>query len=137
MNSGKYVVNWAGHGLTGTWGSADFFNLFMAPQLTNTNNLSIFTMLTCNNGQFQNTFNESLAEALLKANGGAVAAWASSGKTTPDVQEFMALRFYQQIGLGNITRLGDLIRDAKLNVTGATDARLTFLLIGDPMLKVR
>ena len=51
-------------------------------------------MLTCLNGYFMGG-NESLAEALIKApNGGAVASWTSTGKTTPDVQEIMATRFF-------------------------------------------
>ena len=95
-------------------------------------------MLTCLNGFFHEVTRVSLGENLVFANnGGAVASWASSGKTTPDVQEVMGQRFYQQIGLGNITRLGDLVIDAKTVVTGGRDVRDTWVLIGDPMLKVR
>jgi hypothetical protein len=95
-------------------------------------------MLTCLNGFYHNTVNVSLAETLLNStNGGAVAAWASSGLTTPDVQEIMGKRFYNQIGLGNITRMGDLIIDAKTVVPGGSDVRESWVLLGDPMLKVR
>ena len=95
-------------------------------------------MLTCLNGYFHNIWNESFAEVLTKApNGGAVAAWASSGLTTPDVQEVLAGRFYQSIGLGTIPRLGDVIRDAKSAVPGGSDVRYSWVLIGDPLLKVR
>ncbi len=139
INNGRYLVNWSGHGTTGTWGGTNaLFDVDDVPSLTNANNQSVFTMLTCLNGFFHNLVNESLAEKLLYAqNGGAVAVWASSGMTTPDIQEIMATRFFNRIGVGNITRMGDLILDAKTTVPGGQDVRYTWVLIGDPMLKVR
>ena len=138
MNTGKYIVNYSGHGTTGAWVSPSFFSNGNVPQLTNANNQSIFTMLTCLNGYFLNLTNVSLAESLVEAtNGGAVAAWASTGLTTADIQELMATRFYDQLSMGNITRMGDLIRDAKTAIPGGSDVRLSWALIGDPMLKVR
>lgn len=139
VNAGPYIVNWSGHGSSGSWaGNAGYFTINTVPQLTNNTQPTVFTMLTCLNGFFQGATNISLAEALLNSQtGGAVAAWASSGDTTPDVQEVMATRFYQQIGLGNIPRMGDLILDAKTVVPGGHDVRLSWVLIGDPMLKVR
>lgn len=139
MNAGKFLINYSGHGTTGSWGGSPvFFNIFSVPNLTNSNGLSVYTMLTCLNGYFHNITNESFAEVLTKAqNGGAVSAWASTGLTTPDVQEIMGQRFYAQIAAGNIPRLGDLIRDAKSVVPGGSPVRASWALIGDPMLKVR
>ncbi len=138
INTGKYLVNYSGHGSTGSWASSTFFSSNNVPQLTNANNQSIFTMLTCLNGYFLHVSFKSLAENLVEAtNGGAVAAWASTGETTPDVQEIMATRFFQKVSFGNIVRLGDLINDAKTAIPGGVDVRLSWALIGDPMLKVR
>ncbi len=141
MNTGKYLVNFAGHGTSGAWASQTFFWNGNVPQLTNATNPSIYTMLTCLNGFFHNPthnpIDRSLAENLVEAtNGGAVAAWASTGETTPDVQEVMAKQFYHKIGEGQILRLGDLVNDAKTVIPGGTDVRLSWALIGDPMLKV-
>lgn len=137
MNQGRFLVNYSGHGNTAVWASSGFFGTSQAGQLNNANNLSIFTMLTCLNGYFiQPT--DSLSEVLLKnPNGGAVAAWASSGLTTPDIQEIMATRFYNQIGAGSITRIGDLIKDAKTTINFGRDVRLSWVLLGDPTMKVR
>ena len=137
LNSGRYIVNWAGHGTTGLWGtSPSLFAFSSVPQLTNTDP-TLFTMLTCLNGYFIGS-NESLAELLLKANnGGAAATWSSTGKTTPDVQLIMGLRFFEQINAGTITRMGDLIKDAKTQIPFGADVRLSWALFGDPMLKVR
>jgi hypothetical protein len=139
MNTGKFIVNYSGHGTTGSWGGSPvFFNVFSVPNLTNASTPSVYTMLTCLNGYFHNLVNDSFAEVLTKApNGGAVAAWASSGLTTPDVQEIMGQRFYNQIAAGNISRLGDLVKDAKAAVPGGSPVRFSWALIGDPMLKMR
>lgn len=136
LNNGRYLVNYCGHGTTGLWGGTDFFGISIVPQLTNTNP-TLFTMLTCLNGYFIGG-NESLAEALLKSNtGGSAASWASTGKTTPDVQLIMGQRFFQQINAGSITRIGDLIKDAKTQIPFGADVRLSWVLLGDPMMKVR
>lgn len=140
MNLGRYIINYAGHGSTGLWASSSFFSSSQVPQLSNTNSPTIFTMLTCLNGYFlqPNGNSDSLAENLVKApNGGAVAAWASTSETTPDIQLMMGQRFYNKIGLGTIPRLGDLIRDAKSVLPNSTDVRFSWVLLGDPMLKVR
>lgn len=140
MNTGRFFINYAGHGTAGAWTSRSFFNKTDAAALTNGNNLSVFTLLTCLNGYFvpPNPLSESLAEVLLKApNGGSPAVWASTGETTPDIQEIMATRFFQQLSLGNMKRLGDLANDAKTTINAGRDVRLSWALLGDPMLKVR
>lgn len=140
MNNGRYLVNYTGHGNADVWASSSFFGKNNVPQLTNANNLSLFVMLSCLNGYFipPSDFSVSLSERLLEAqNGGAVAVWSSTGLTTPDVQEVMATRFYQQLGTGAVPRLGDLIKDAKAVVSGGRDVRLSWVLLGDPLLKVR
>jgi hypothetical protein len=48
----------------------------------------------------------------------------------------MAVRFYHQIGVGTVQRLGDLILDAKSVLPGNSDVRLSWALLGDPLLKV-
>ncbi len=138
MNTGKFLVNYSGHGNTAAWSaSPTFFGNADVANLSNGNNLSIFTMLTCLNGYFIQT-PDSLAELLLsKKTGGAVAAWASSGETTPDIQEIMATRFFNKLGGDNTMRLGDLIKDAKTTIPGGRDVRLSWALLGDPALKVR
>jgi hypothetical protein len=137
INSGKYIVNYAGHGTAGAWAATSFFANSTVSQLNNVNNESVFTMLTCLNGYFILPTTNSLSENLVHyANGGAVAAWASTGLTTPDVQELMATRFYEKLGLGSIQRIGDLVRDAKTVIPGGMDVRLSWVLLSDPTMKV-
>nr|MDQ3041432.1 C25 family cysteine peptidase [Acidobacteriota bacterium] len=136
MNNGRFLVNYAGHGNVTVWASSGFFSSTHAGQLTNTNT-SIYTMLTCLNGYFINP-TDSLSEVLLKnQNGGAVSTWSSTGLTTADIQDVMATRFYGQIGAGNFTRIGDLIKDAKTTINFGRDVRLSWALLGDPTMKVK
>ena len=140
LNTDKYVVNYSGHGTTGLWAATSFFSSLDVPGLTPTANPTIYTMLTCLNGYFANPSpsSDSLSEVLTKTPGkGAVVTWSSSGETTPDVQQQMATRFFQDIGtLPASARLGDLIKNAKTQVEGGTDVRLSWVLLGDPMLKM-
>lgn len=139
INSGKYIVNYSGHGTFAAW-AGNFFSRTDVPLMTNTNtNQTIFTLLTCLNGYYVDAFADGLAEALVKkSEGGAVVAWASSGETTPDVQEIMATRFFTQIGNNPaMTRIGDLANDAKTTISGGRDVRLSWVLLGDPTMKVK
>ena len=84
-----------------------------------------------------NLYGYSLSENLLEwPDRGAAAVWASTGKTTPDVQEVMAKRFYSKAGDGSILRIGDLILDAKQQLPNAHDVRVSWVLLGDPMLRM-
>ncbi len=137
LNQGPYIVNYSGHGSVGLW-DGNWFLINDAVNLTNSPNYSLYFMLTCLNGYFLRTDNDSLSEALLKAqNGGSPAVWASTGKTTPDFQEVLATRFYNQLNVGTMTRLGDLIQDAKQNLNGGRDVRLSWALLGDPTMKIK
>ncbi len=138
LNLGRYIVNYSGHGSTLFWAATGFYHKNDLVNMTNQNNLSIFTLLTCLNGYFISPAFDSFAETAIKTpNGGAAIVWASSGKTTPDVQEVMATRFYGQIAAGQITRVGDLVKDAKQSLIGGRDVRLSWTLFGDPAMKVR
>jgi len=148
LNTGPYLVNYSGHGTVGVWAVPAFFGNTRVPELRNNDDMSIYTMLTCLNGYFINpTSPISLGENLMKSeftdtgthHTGAIAVWASTGLTTPDVQEIMATRFYHQIGLANpnFTRLGDFTRDAKSVLIGGQDVLNSWVLMGDPMLQVR
>lgn len=137
LNQGPYLINYSGHGAPGIW-DGNWFTFNDATALNNAPNYSLYFMLTCLNGYFLRTDFDSLSEALLRApNGGGAAVWASTGKTTPDVQEVLATRFYHQLNVGTMNRIGDLVNDAKQNLNGGRDVRLSWALLGDPTLKIK
>jgi hypothetical protein len=138
MNTGRYMINYSGHGTSSAWSSAAIFTAkYDVPLLTNKDKYMVFSALTCLNGYFIGN-SDSLGEAMInRVDGGAVAAWTSTGETTPDVQEIMAERFFQKLIAGNITRLGDLTNDAKIAISAGRDVRLSWVLLSDPALKMR
>jgi hypothetical protein len=138
INAGPLLVNYVGHGSTDVWTGAGILGSTDAAALTNGGRLPVFVAMTCLNGRFQDSNRVSLAEALLKAeNGGAVAVWASSGLTEPGAQSLvdqnlMRLLFQD----GQSVTLGDAVRGAKA-ATGDMDVRRTWILFGDPTMRIR
>ena len=152
INRGPMIVTYLGHGSVGVWTGDGILSVGDAPSLTNQNRLSLFVMTTCLNGSYMELGSDSLGEALVKApQGGGIAAWASSGLTEPSGQVAVSLALYQSLfglqtvrsGHGRVgsaslsqIRLGDAIRAAK-STTSDVDIRRTWILIGDPTMRVK
>jgi hypothetical protein len=136
LNQGPTLANYFGHGSNEVWTGAPLLSSPDAAGLTNQNRLTVFQMMTCFNGYFQDTYSVSLAEALLKSPGGAVAVWASSGMTDPPGQVQIDEEFYRQVFSGSPPVLGDAVRIAK-RTTNDADVRRTWTLFGDPATRLR
>jgi uncharacterized repeat protein (TIGR01451 family) len=137
MNNGSLIATYIGHASIEMWAE----NVFLssdASALTNGSKLPVVIALNCLNGYFHDVFSESLAEALLKApNGGAVAVWASSTLTQPDQQALMGRLLYQQLFRTDVNvSLGDAVTRAKVAATDP-DVRKSWILFGDPTMKLR
>ena len=137
LGQGPMLVNYFGHGSLTVWTGAGLLENDSAHGLTNTDRLSLFVMMTCLNGYAHDAYIDSLSEAALKApEGGAMAVWASSGMTEPGPQFGMSSEFYRQIFGTQSLRLGQAIQNAKA-VTLDIDVRRTWLLLGDPAMRLR
>ncbi len=137
INRGPMLVTYLGHGSVGVWTGDGLLTSADAPVLTNGERLPLFVMTTCLNGSYMELGTDSLAEALLKApQGGGIAAWASSGLTEPGGQIQISQRLYQTLFAAQPIRLGDAIRRAK-ETTNDTDIRHTWILFGDPTMRVK
>jgi hypothetical protein len=137
LNRGQKLVNYMGHGSVNQW-KGDLLTNDDAANLTNGDHLSLFVMMTCLNGYFQDAASDSIAEALLKAQrGGAVAVWASSGMTMPAEQGTINQEFYRQLfGGSKAMTLGEAVTKAKA-ATSDADVRRTWVLLGDPAMKLK
>ncbi|HEV7375437.1 MAG TPA: C25 family cysteine peptidase, partial [Pyrinomonadaceae bacterium] len=137
INEGPLMVNYIGHGSVEVWTGASILSASDINALSNSNHLPVFVMMTCLNGYFPNPVRESLAEALLRDSGsGAVAVWASSGMTEPLAQSLMNKQFYQLVFGKDAMTLGAAVQKAKES-TGDMDVRRTWILFGDPTMKLR
>lgn len=136
FNQGVALVHYSGHGNLTAWSCGSFFSAADAYGLTNGNRLPLVVVADCLNGLFDDPVLDGIAESLIKApNGGAVATFASSGDTIPDGQQEMNLRLYQLLFGGPSMALGDVTRQAKSSTTDL-DVRRTWILLGDPSMKI-
>jgi hypothetical protein len=139
INSGQALVVYSGHGNTNIWGGS-IFSTDDAMALTNGNKLPFVVVMDCLNGFFTvpQPSGQSLAEALVKApNGGAVASFASSGLTIPDGQHQMGQVMFDLLyGHPTTIPIGDASRQSKA-FTSDLDVRRTWILFGDPTMKIR
>jgi hypothetical protein len=137
LNQGPMLVNYYGHGSLDVWTGAGLLDSDLALNLTNTNALSVYLMMTCLNGYSHDPYVDSLGESVLKApNGGAVAVWASSGFTDAAPQFSMNLELYRQLFGSEPVRLGQAVRNAK-GASSDNDVRRTWILFGDPATRIR
>jgi hypothetical protein len=137
INQGPLMVNYIGHGSVEVWTGAPILSATDTSALNNTNHLPVFVMMTCLNGYFPNPARDSLAEALIRNNtSGAVAVWASSGMTEPNAQAQMNRQLYAEVFNQEGIRLGEAVQKAK-GSTGDMDVRRTWILFGDPTMKLR
>lgn len=135
FNESPTVVTYSGHGTPTLWTNANILRADDAPNLAN-QKLSFYMFMTCLNGYTHGENGDSLAEAMLKAENGAVAVWTSSAVTFLDGQIPVTQYVTGQLFKQNPPRLGNILRLGKLN-TPDMYVRQTWLLIGDPTITVR
>jgi Peptidase family C25 len=131
MNQGQVILNYFGHGSVDMW-HEDVLTSADAPSLTNAGRLPFVASMTCLNGFFHTVWQESMAEALLRApNGGAIAVWASSSLTDPGGQSAMDRELFRLLFTGAYPTLGEAVAAAK-KAAGDGDVRRSWILFGDP-----
>ena len=135
INQGQTIVNYNGHGSVNQWRGNILTNTD-ASAMTNTQKLSLFIMMTCLNGYFNDPSLDSLAEALLKASGGASAVWASAAQCEPGGQEQLNVELYRLLFSGESITVGEASARAKQVVYDA-DVRRSWILFGDPAMKLK
>ena len=136
IEEGQKLVNYTGHGSVDQWRGSLLTS--DDAEFVNADRPTVFLMMTCLNGYFQDPALDSLAESLLKVDrGGAVAVWASSGMTQADGQALMNQQLYRLLLASSPTiLLGDAVLRAKAAVAD-TDVRKSWILFADPTMKVR
>jgi uncharacterized repeat protein (TIGR01451 family) len=137
INSGQLLVNYAGHGSEEQWSGSDLFDNSTATSLTNGSSLSVFLIMDCLNGFFQDVYEEPLAVTLMLApNGGAVAVLASSSLNQAPPQTNLDKLVVQNAFSSPQPAMGDAILKAKSGITDI-GVRKTFILFGDPSMQIK
>jgi uncharacterized repeat protein (TIGR01451 family) len=137
INSGQLLVNYLGHGSEEQWAGSNIFDTSSVSSLTNESQLSVFLIMDCLNGFFEDPYYQPLGVSLLLApNGGAVAVLASSGLNQPAPQTTLDQFVVQNALGGKNTTIGEAILNAKSNVSDI-GVRQTYVLFGDPAMQVK
>lgn len=141
-NNGTWLVNYVGHGSLNLWGKESVFNVEHVANLQSSNTAApIVLQFTCLTGFFAHPTNPSLSEQLLLSPHGPVILIAASSLTLSSHQKPFALAFLQGLQNPELTRVGDVLQQAKLGLDvtdiGLREISDTFGLVGDPSALVR
>ena len=137
LNSGQGLVNFVGHGSVEVWTTDGLLSSTDATSLTNGATTPLVLAMTCLNGFFQDVYTFALAKAFIEApGGGAVAVWASSALTNSGPQSTLDQAMIKALYGGTSQTIGEAAINAKKAVTDP-DTRVSWILFGDPSMKLR
>lgn len=141
INSGYRWIAYFGHGSLRMMGKDRLLSMEDVAVLRNNPAYPVMFHFTCLTGLFSYPKSESIAEALLwKANAGAVAVLAPTSLTLPTDQSYLSQGLARALIENPGLRLGDVLNLAReqlpLDDPGALDVLNTFLLLGDPALRL-
>lgn len=129
------LVNWLGHGSTQVWTGDGLLRSQDAPVLTNTAK-SLFVMTTCLNGYFTDPTQTGLSEAVLvDSPGGAFGTVGTSALIFPEPALLFNQALFRALFAESKT-LGEAMTAARV-ASGDADVRNSFVLFGDPTMRVR
>ena len=135
INQGQKLVNFEGHGSVSLW-RGNILTSADTASMTNSQKLAVFVIMTCLNGYFADPTLDSLGEALLKAQGGGAAVWASSTLNSLAGQQVLNEEFYRLLFGGGSITVGEAAARAKVGVADP-DVRRSWILLGDPAMRLK
>jgi hypothetical protein len=141
LNQGDGLVAYFGHGSVNMWGKDRLFSTDDVPRLQNTGRFTVMINMTCLTGLFTHPKVESLAEAMLwQPEAGAAAVLAPTSLTLPADQSFLSQPLVEAFLSKSDETLGEALLHARQQISaenpGSLDVMETFLLLGDPALRV-
>lgn len=141
LDQGQGLTVYLGHGSRGQWGRDRLLDQAAAETLANAERPGLVVNLSCLTGAFTHPTQPALAETLLLSpQGGAAAVIAPSSLTLAADQAPLAAALARALGDPATARLGDALvaawRAVPPTSPGAREVALTFLLFGDPALRL-
>jgi len=141
FDRGPGLLSYIGHGGTVVWASENVFNTFDMPALSLQPKQPLLLTMNCLSGFFHFPPLDSLAEALVKAEGkGAIASFSPSGLSLDEPAHVYEQALLSEIASGRHARLGDAVLAAQESYanSGAFPELLSiYNLLGDPALKIQ
>jgi hypothetical protein len=96
----------------------------------------VFVNMSCLSGYSNDRLTGTLAESLLKAEGGAIAVWASSELPTPAEQTVLNVELIRQLFTGQGISVATAALRAKAIVSDPNLGR-TWIFFGDPASRLK
>ncbi len=139
-NTGAGLIMYTGHASIHQWAVEVFLHLEDVDDLANGGRLPVLLEMTCFTGSFQVPGFPTLDEALVRQpEGGAIAAWGSTGLGIATGHHWLAEGFMDTIYRQGRVDLGSAVLAGKIHLA-TSNANLdlidTFTLLGDPALDV-
>ena len=135
LQGGK-IVNYAGHGSVNLW-RGNLLTSSDAALLINQKISPMLITMTCLNAYFIDPRAASLGESLVRVQqGGFASVWASTAMTGTSAQVVMDNVFFNLVLSNPDMTIGQAIKTAK-NATEDMDVRRSWVLFGDPTMKIK
>lgn len=139
LGRGALILNYFGHGGMDRMAQEGLFRTADAVALTNATRRPVVVSLSCSLGQFALPGYDCLAEALMLADGGAVAVWAPSSVAYNRESGKLADGLYRAAFREGDIMLGDAIQSATKSYAHdktAMEIPMIYNLLGDPALQL-
>lgn len=141
LNEGVLIFNYTGHGSTSTLTSELMITKTDIVNMRNTN-LAVWVTATCDFSRYDDYERSAGMELILNPKGGAIASlsttrsvFSASNLTLVRAAYEYLLPTEEDIENNNILSIGEIMKKAKISL-GADKNKLSFLLMGDPMVKL-
>jgi hypothetical protein len=140
INKGIYLLSYFGHGSIQLWGKDQLYTIDDVSKMNNTL-FPIIVNMTCLTGFFTHPTSQSLSEAiLLLEQHGAVAVISPTSLTLPTDQDFFSKPLAEALAYPGEGTIGEAFlktqQSIPTNTTGALEVLYTYLLFGDPALRL-
>lgn len=140
---GALVISYIGHGHIARWSNEQVMNNTIAATMTNLTHLPVTLAMTCYDAYWSmpSVYQPSSLEEvlLLNPNGGIVSGYGATGWGATYDHHLMERGIFEALFTNGVQRLGPAANYGKLALFGAgsgVDVMQTFLIIGDPALKL-
>lgn len=134
-DAGALIVGFTGHSSWQQWAAERFFHLDDLPGLRNDRRLPVVAEMTCFTGAFHRPEPTLDEELVVRAGGGAVAAWGPTGLGVGTGHRYLSDGFFRAVFNDGVNSVGEAALAGKLALatTGLyPDLLDTFTLLGDP-----
>lgn len=137
INEGRLVWYYIGHGAYDKLGAEDYFNgASDMGRFNNAGKLPLFMAASCSVSHFDYWGYESLGQKLvLLDNLGAIASYAATRNSDPYANAPMMENLLSSLSIGR-NPIGYAIMQAKFQYTGSPENDATYVLLGDPLLRI-